>query len=92
MNLEVLSRKVNGAGDLEATVRLLDNGVLVFEDKLNLSKAKQRDALAAEVAMRGKVTIERAQRMVLNVLQEQRTAHLEQTEAAEERPAWTRPR
>jgi hypothetical protein len=73
--MELRSRKVNGAGDLTGTVAILtDDGQLLFEDLVNLSKARQREALIAEIAKRGHITTEKATEIVLELLQEQRAA------------------
>jgi len=85
MNLELRSQRVNGAGELIGTVAVMDaSGVLLFEDSLNLSKARQREALVQEIAQRAKVTSEQARKELLRLMQAHRAALLQ--EAKEEAP------
>ncbi len=85
MKLELRSRRVNGAGELRGTVAVLsDSGALLFEDSINLSKSRQREALIREVARRAKTSEKRVRQAMLKLLEEQRSAHLR--EAGQEAP------
>ena len=78
MKLELRSRRINGAGDLTGTVAIrADDGQLVFEDVVNLSKFRQREALITEVAERAKVTTDKARTEVLQLMEAQRADHME---------------
>ena len=79
MILEMLSRKVNGAADLTGTVRVLsDDGELLFEDVVNLSKAKSREAFINEVADRAKQPRDKVRTAVLKLMENLRQVHLKE--------------
>ena len=85
MKLELRSRRINGKGELEGTVAILDDGGgLIWEDMVNLSRARQRETLVAEVADRAHISRDRARQAVLKLLEEQRAAYLR--EAGQEEP------
>lgn len=86
MILEMRSRKVNGAGDIVATVAVMsDEGGLIWEDVVHLSVSKKREAFISEVAERAKISTERAREATIKLLADHRQIHL--TEKAPEQSA-----
>ena len=85
MKLKLRDRKINGTGEIIGTVAILEseNGNLLFEDMVNLTRARSRDALVSEIATRGKITTDRARGLVLKLMANER-ADLER--AGEEAP------
>ena len=84
MKVEMRSRSVNGAGDLTGTVAVFDDdGRFLWEDVVNLSKSRPREALISEVADRTRVSRDRARDAVLQLMEDQRAAHLGVGEGAE---------
>ena len=87
MKIEMRSRKVNGAGDITGTIAVLaDDGRLLYEDVVNLSKRRAREAFISEVAERAKVPTDRARGVVLQLLSDERTAYLEEAGTPLEEP------
>ena len=84
MKVEMRSRRINGAGDLTGTVAIYgDDGRFMWEDATNLSKSRQRERLIAEIADRAKVPHEKARDAVLQLMEDQRAAHLGVDEGTE---------
>ena len=73
MNIEMQSSKVNGAGDLIGTVSVRDDtGQLLFEDVVNLSKARSREGFVKEVAERAHVTMDHAREAIFALIEQRR--------------------
>jgi hypothetical protein len=62
--------KLNGKGDLHGVISLLENGELLYEDLVNLSKAPERTKLTN--LLQDKYQVEDAERQILQVMQTNR--------------------
>ena len=78
MIITLQSRRWNRAGDLEAVLSVYDgkkddeDDILIFEDKVNLSKKRSRNAFIDEVADRLSISRAKVETEVLGLLQDER--------------------
>ena len=78
------SRSVNGAGDVTGNVDVYgDDGRFLWEGVVNLSESRPRAALISDVAARPRVSRDRARDAVLQLMEDQRAAHLGVDEGGE---------
>ena len=77
------SRSVNGAGELTGTIAVYDDDEgFLWEDVVNLSKARLREALITELADRAQVSKDRAREAVHQLMEDQRATHLDAVDTA----------